>query len=140
MNKDGIFSIALQINYEDTDAGGVVYYGNYLGYMERARNACLRRIGFPPTQLERQHSVLFVVTEARLKYLAAARLDDEIEVTLEILRMRHASLVFRQQVRRECRLLVDGEIKLALVNSDTFTPCRMPLELAVALSRWSCAD
>lgn len=78
-----------------------------------------------------------MVTEARLKYLSAARLDDELEATLEILRLRRASLVFRQQVRRGGRVLVDGEIKLAVVNGDTFTPCRMPGELAEALGRWS---
>ena len=139
MNKstcDGeVFSVALQINYEDTDAGGVVYYGNYLGYMERARNACLRRIGFPPSELEQRHSILFVVTEVRLNYLAAARLDDELIVTLEILHLRRASMVFRQQVRRDDQVLVDGEIKLALVNSDTFAPCRMPTELSDAFGR-----
>ncbi len=139
MNKSAcggeVFSVALQINYEDTDAGGVVYYGNYLGYMERARNACLRRIGFPPSELEQRHSILFVVTEVRLNYLAAARLDDELIVTLEILHLRRASMVFRQQVRRDDQVLVDGEIKLALVNSDTFAPCRMPTELSDALGR-----
>ena len=147
MNKDAgggqVFSLPLQINYEDTDAGGVVYYANYLGYMERARNACLRRIGFPPSELAQRHSILFVVTEVRLNYLAAARLDDELIVTLEILHLRRASMVFRQQVRRDAprdgrrdeQVLVDGEIKLALVNSDTFAPCRMPTELTDALGR-----
>ena len=132
-----IFALPVQINYEDTDAGGVVYYGNYLGYMERARNACLRQMGFPLTRLKQRHAILFVVTEARLKYLAAAHLDDEIEVTLEILRLGRASLIFHQQVRRDGRVLVDGEIRLAVVNSDTFTPCRMPAELAGALGRWA---
>ena len=143
MNKGAsggqVFSLPLQINYEDTDAGGVVYYANYLGYMERARNACLRRIGFPPSELAQRHSILFVVTEVRLNYLAAARLDDELIVTLEILHLRRASMVFRQQVRRDAprdgQVLVDGEIKLALVNSDTFAPCRMPTELADAFGR-----
>ena len=134
------FALPLQINYEDTDAGGVVYYGNYLGYMERARNACLRQLGFPLTHLARRHSVLFVVTDAKLKYLSAGRLDDELEVTLEIAQLKRASLVFRQQVRRRDEVLVDGEIRLGLLNSDTFKPCRMPAELADALSRWSRGD
>ena len=134
--RGAAFVLPLPINYEDTDAGGVVYYANYLGYMERARNACLRRMGFPLTRLRQQHCVLFVVTEARLKYRLAARLDDEIEVTLEILRLGRASMVFRQQVQRDGRLLVDGEIKLALVNSETFAPCRIPAPLAGALRQW----
>lgn len=127
------FALPLQINYEDTDAAGVVYYGNYLGYMERARNACLRELGFSLTRLQQEFAVLFVVVEARLKYLSPARLDDEVDVTLEILRLRQVSLVFAQQVWRDDEILVDGEIRLALLNSDTFTPCCIPQELADAL-------
>lgn len=131
------FALPLRINYEDTDAGGVVYYANYLAYMERARNAWLRRLGFSLTGLERRHRVLFAVTEARLKYRAAGRLDDELEATLEIMRLQRASMRVRQTVRRGGDLLVDGEIRLGLVNSDTFKPCRMPAELADAINRWS---
>ena len=131
------FYLAVQINYEDTDAAGVVYYGNYLGYMERARNACLRSLGFPLTALKQQHSILFVVTEARLKYLAPAWLDDELNVTLEILQLKRASMVFGQQVRRNDKVLVDGEIKLAILNCETFKPRRMPADLADALEQWS---
>ena len=136
-NRGTTFSIPLQINYEDTDAAGVVYYGNYPGYMERARNACLRGLGFPLNKLTQQYSVLFVVSEVRLKYLSAARLDDELEVTVEILQLKRASVVFAQQVRRGGEVLVDGEIRLALVNNDTFRPCRIPQELAGALNRQS---
>ena len=136
-NRGTTFSIPLQINYEDTDAAGVVYYGNYPGYMERARNACLRGLGFPLNKLTQQYSALFVVSEVRLKYLSAARLDDELEVTVEILQLKRASIVFAQQVRRGGEVLVDGEIRLALVNNDTFRPCRIPQELADALNRQS---
>ena len=81
--------------------------------MERARKACLWHLGFPLTRLKQRHSILFVVAAAPLKYLSAARLDDELEVTLEILRLGRAFLVFRQQTRRGDRVLVNG---------DTFTP------------------
>lgn len=127
------FRLAVRINYEDTDVGGAVYYGNYLGYMERARNAWLRQLGFSLTRLRQQYCMVFAVTEASLKYLSAARLDDEIELSVEIVRLKHASLVCAQRARRDGELLVDGEIKLATLNSDTYTPRHMPKELAEAL-------
>lgn len=132
--RGAVFSLRLPVNYEDTDAAGVVYYGNYPGYMERARNACLRELGFSLTRLKQQYSLLFVVIEANLKYRSPARLDDEIEVTMEVLRLRHVSMALAQQVRRNDKILVDAKIKLAMVNSDTLKPCRMPAELAAALS------
>lgn len=130
---DEVFSIQVQINYEDTDAGGVVYYGNYLGYMERARNAYLREQGFPLLTLRDQHQVLFVVTEARLKYLLPARLDDELRVTLGIIKAGGAGVEFEHLVLRGTDCLVKGEIKLAILNSVTFKPCRMPQVLRPSL-------
>ncbi len=130
---DGVFSIPLQINYEDTDAGGVVYYGNYLGFMERARNAYLRTQGFPLRVLADQHHVLFVVTEARLKYLLPARLDDELHVTLRIVKTSGAGVEFEHLVLRGAECLVKGEIKLATLNSKTFQPCRIPKILKPSL-------
>ncbi len=131
---DEAFSILVQINYEDTDAGGVVYYGNYLGYMERARNAYLRKQGFPLSTLSDQHQILFVVTEARLKYLLPARLDDELRVTLRIIKAGGAVVEFEHLVLRGTECLVRGEIKLATLNSVTFQPCRMPKILRPSLS------
>ena len=123
---DGEFSIPLLVNYEDTDAGGVVYYGNYLAYMERARNAFLRSKGFPLSMLTRDHQILFVVTEASLRYLLPAKLDDELEITLDISKIRGASVQFHHQVRRGREILVDGVIMLAVLNSETFQPRRIP--------------
>ena len=131
---DEAFSIQVQINYEDTDAGGVVYYGNYLGYMERARNAYLRKQGFQLGTLADQHQILFVVTEARLKYLLPARLDDELRVTLGIINTSGAGVEFEHLVLRGRECLVKGEIKLATINSVTFQPCRIPKILRPSLS------
>lgn len=130
------YALRLPINYEDTDVGGVVYYANYLGYMERARNAYLRHLGFPLTVLAERHQALFVVTEARLRYLAPARLDDEIEVGVALRRLRRASLEFVQQVRRGDEILVQGELKLATVHSQTFKPRRIPPPLETALVKF----
>ncbi len=133
---DRRFALTLAVNYEDTDAGGVVYHGNYLGYMERARNACLRELGFTLRALQATHSALFVVTEARLKYRAPAYLDDQLEVTLQVSRLGAASVAFAQQVRRGAEILVDGDLTLALVHSQTGRVRRMPAALAAALGRY----
>lgn len=126
------FSITIQVNYEDTDAAGVVYYGNYLGYMERARNACLRFHGFPLTQIMKQDKILFVVTEVRLRYYLPARLDDEIEVNLKVQQIKGARVRFLQQVLRGSERLVEGEVDLATVDSRTGRPSRIPEHLKAA--------
>ena len=82
----------MHINYEDTDAGGVVYYGNYLGYMERVRNAFLRDRGYPLSHLSENHNILFVVKEAHLEYHLPAKLDDVLQVTLMIENLSGASI------------------------------------------------
>lgn len=139
------FAIDLTVDYADTDAGGVVYYANYLAYMERARNAWLRRLGFPLTVLARRHCVLFTVTEAHLHYHAPARLDDELQATLQVMKLRRASIRFRQTVQRagdgdesgdNAGALVAAEIRLGAVNGDTFKPRRLPAELTDAIERW----
>lgn len=134
------FAVAVTVDYADTDAGGVVYYANYLAYMERARNAWLRALGFPLTRLARCHRVLFTVVEAHLHYHAPGRLDDELQATARIMRLQRASLRFRQTVQRGGARLVDAEIRLGAVNSDTFKPCKLPAELTAAIGRWSRGD
>ncbi len=134
MAMNPVFSLPVQINYEDTDAGGVVYYANYLAYMERVRNACLRQLGYPLAELQQQ-CLLFVVVEAKIKYIKPAKLDDLIEVTLEVLEIRGASIFFAHQVVRNGELLVDATIRLATLRSDTFSPCRIPEDLRQSLHR-----
>ncbi|MXZ81980.1 MAG: YbgC/FadM family acyl-CoA thioesterase [Gammaproteobacteria bacterium] len=131
--QNGSFSIRVPVNYEDTDAGGVVYYGNYLGYMERARNACLRFHGFPLTRIEKEDGMLFVVTNVELRYYLPARLDDELEVNLKVRQIRGARVSFMHQVLRGADRLVEGEIDLATVDSRTGRPCRIPERLKAGL-------
>jgi acyl-CoA thioester hydrolase len=133
-NRDWKFSIPVQINYQDTDAGGVVYYGNYLGFMERARNGYLRKHGFPLRTLEQQHKIIFVVTHADLNYLLPARLDDEIEITLRVLAVSGAAVIIEHWVICEEKKLVHGEIKLVTINKDSFKPCRIPADLKSVFS------
>ena len=135
-----LFSIVIPINYEDTDAGGIVYYGNYLGYMERARNACLRELGFPLGELVNIHKLLFVVADVHIKYRQPARLDDELRITLAIKRAKGASIEFRQTVLRDTALLVEADLKLAIINSETFKPRKLPGFLKSGLSQWMLPD
>jgi len=156
------FTVTMPVDYADTDAGGVVYYANYLAHMERARNAWLRSLGWPVTVLARRHCVLFTVTQANLRYHAPAHLDDELAVTLDVQRLQRASIRFRQTVLRvgdgegdghrdgdgdgdgegdrdgdgDNALLVAAEIRLGAVNGATFKPCRLPAPLTVAIDRW----
>ena len=132
-HENGCFSITVAINYEDTDAGGVVYYGNYLGYMERARNACLRSLGYPLGVLKEERGLLFVVRNVVLRYFSPARLDDEIEVTLRIRKLAGASIVFEHEVNKGENCLVRGVVDLAVINDRTFRPCRIPGWLRSAL-------
>jgi acyl-CoA thioester hydrolase len=131
---ENLFSIQVSINYEDTDAGGVVYYGNYLGYMERVRNAFLRHHGFPLTQLIDDHHIIFVVRDVSIRYLSPARLDDELTATLETETVGGASVVFRHKICRQNECLVEAKIKLAIINSETFKPSKIPAVLKQCLS------
>ena len=94
------FAHRCRVYYEDTDAGGVVYYVNYLKFMERARTERLRHLGFSQSQLA-EDNLLFVVHSSEARYHAPARLDDELRVTAQVLELNRASLRFVQQVWRE---------------------------------------
>ena len=134
LDTEEVFAVQVPINYEDTDAGGVVYYGNYLGYMERVRNAFLRSRGFPLNMLAQDYRLLFVVTDAKLRYFAPARLDDVLKVTLAMGKIGGASIVFEHQALRGEECLVHAEVKLATLNCDTFAPCRIPENLKSRLA------
>jgi 4-hydroxybenzoyl-CoA thioesterase len=127
------FTHRCRVYYEDTDAGGVVYYVNYLKFMERARTEWLRGQGFAQSQLVGEN-LLFVVHSAEARYLAPARLDDELLVSAEVMELNRASLVFRQQVRRasDAVPLCEGRITVACVRADSFKPRAIPEVLRAA--------
>lgn len=95
-----IFAIPVRIYYEDTDAGGVVYYANYLKFLERCRTEWLRSIGHQQAALRAEFGIAFVVRRVNLSYLKPARLDEELLTTLRIESLGHAQIVFRQSIRR----------------------------------------
>ena len=120
----------VRVYYEDTDAGGVVYYANYLAYMERARSEWLRTLGFDNQTLADQQGVVFAVRRASVDYLQPAKLDDLLDVSLILKKRGRASLLFEQQVRRGDALLCQGEILLACVDAFSFKPTAIPQAVA----------
>ena len=124
-----IFTWQVRVYYEDTDAGGVVYYANYLAYMERARSEWLRTLGFDNQTLADQQGVVFVVRRACVDYLQPARLDELLDVSLILKKRGRASLLFEQQVRRGDELLCRGEILLACVDVSSFKPTAIPAKI-----------
>ena len=116
----------VRVYYEDTDAGGVVYYANYLKFMERARTEWLRDLGFEQDSLVREQGILFAVTEVALRYLSPARFNDALVVTSQVVERRRASLQFAQTVYREDQALCAGRIRIACLDAVNFRPRPLP--------------
>ncbi len=128
------FSIPVRVYYEDTDAGGVVYYANYLKFMERARTEWMRGLGFEQDELLARCGVVFAVRSVRLDYLKPGRMNDLLKVSVVLIRRGHASLTLQQRVQREDLVLCEGEVKVACIAANTFTSCALPDELVTRLT------
>jgi len=126
---DSVFSIPIRVYYEDTDAGNVVYYANYLKFMERARTEWLRALGFEQDDLLRREGVLFAVRSAHLEFLKPARFNDLLRTTVRVSRRGKASITFTQTVQRDADTLSEGEVKIACLDAVTFTPRPIPQDL-----------
>ncbi len=128
-----------RVYYEDTDHGGVVYYANYLKFMERGRTEHLRAAGIELDEVEKQEGVMFAVTEANVRYKIAAKFNDLLEIDSMLTHARGARLAFRQQVWRISEdgvtrdtLLTEAEIKLACIDRNGVAK-RIPTSLLPAL-------
>jgi acyl-CoA thioester hydrolase len=120
------FRLRVRVYWEDTDAGGIVFYANYLKYFERARTEWLRALGIGQQALRDTEGLIFVVTDTRLRYLRPARLDDELEVTAELRETGRASLALAQQAWRGAELLTEGDIRIGCVDAASLRPRRLP--------------
>ncbi len=129
------FSWPIRVYYEDTDAGGVVYYANYLRFLERARTEWLRVLGFEQTALAAVHQVVFVVRSISLEYLKPSRIDDTLVVSVEPEEVGASRIRLAQRVTRGEAELVTARVTLACVNTDTFRPVRIPRSVAECLIR-----
>ncbi len=128
------FRHPLRVYWEDTDAGGVVFYANYLKFFERARTEWLRALGFGQQQLRERTGAIFVVTDTNVRYRAPARLDDLLEVTVELRAAGQASMTIAQKAWRGDTLLAEGDIRIGCVDEGTFRPRRIPTELMNTLA------
>jgi acyl-CoA thioester hydrolase len=128
------FRHPLRVYWEDTDAGGVVFYANYLKFFERARTEWLRALGVGQQQLRERTGAIFVVTDTSVRYRAPARLDDLLEVTVELRAAGQASMTIAQKAWRGDTLLAEGDIRIGCVDEGTFRPRRIPTELMNTLA------
>jgi acyl-CoA thioester hydrolase len=115
-----------RVYWEDTDGGGVVFYANYLKYMERARTEWLRSMGHAQSELAEKFGFVFAVAEVKLNYRRPARLDDELEISCVPVPTGRASIRFQQVIKRGDEVLVEGEVRVACVDAKTFRPRRLP--------------
>lgn len=134
------FSFSVRVYWEDTDAGGVVYYANYLKFMERARTEWLRAAGIEQRSLQEQSGIVFVVVEAHMHFLKPARYGDLLAVTCTVAEQGRASFIFSQEIYREPPMvressrnqspagdkLIEATVRVACVNSQTFKPRPLP--------------
>lgn len=115
-----------RVYWEDTDAGGVVYYANYLKFLERARTEWLRARGLSQREIASSHGVVFTVVDLKVRYRQAARLDDELRVTCVPRPEGRVAVWFDQQVLRGDEVLADAAVRVACVNAATFRPTAVP--------------
>jgi acyl-CoA thioester hydrolase len=121
-----VFTWTVRVYYEDTDAGGIVYYANYLKFFERARTEWLRALGIHQQDLLDQDGVAFVVRSASVEYISAARLDDELKLTLSVEKLGRASIQFFQQAWRGDTLLSSANVKVGCVDKAAMRPRSLP--------------
>jgi acyl-CoA thioester hydrolase len=133
------FRWASRVYWEDTDGGGIVYYGNYLRFLERARTEWLRSLGFSQRELAEEPGVLFAVVSLNIEYRRPAKLDDELVITCDPAVEGAATIRFAQQIYRGAggaltkdALLVEASVRVACVDARTLRPKRLPEFLAKA--------
>jgi len=128
------FSWPVRVYYEDTDSGGVVYYANYLKFMERARTELLRSAGYEQDQLQQEQGIIFAVHSASIEYKKPARFNDELSVITTIASLGKVSIHFKQSIYLTAShhddalkgLLASAEIKIACLNAEKFKPQIIP--------------
>lgn len=121
------FSWPVRVYYEDTDAGGVVYYANYLKYLERARSEFLRKLGFELDRLAREENILFIVRKVTIDYLKPALFNELLNVSAKITELRKVSMLFQQTIRnRNNECICQAEIRIACIDQTTMKPVTIP--------------
>jgi acyl-CoA thioester hydrolase len=128
-----IYTWPVRVYYEDTDGGGVVYYANYLRFMERARTEWLRSLGFEQGELARRAGVLFVVRSVAIEYLRPSLYDDSLQITVEPAKVGAGSIELAQRVLRGDEVLVTATVRVVCVDAGSFRATRMPQHLGTTI-------
>jgi len=131
---EGEFSLPLRVYIEDTDAGGIVYYVNYLKLMARCRTAFMRSLGFDKNFIFNE-DIMFVVRDVAVTYLQPARLDDELIATATITVVKGAAMTLRQSIKRGSQVLAEGTVKIVCVDKTGLKPRRIPRVMLNSLRR-----
>lgn len=121
-----VYSFPVRVYFENTDAGGVVYHGEYLKFLERARTEWLRRLGFEHQALARDNRIVFVVSSLSIDFVKPARLDDNVLVSVKLVSLGKVRCNFEQEIRREDELLVRAKVTVACLTTDSFKPVEIP--------------
>ena len=137
---DGNFRWPARVYWEDTDAGGVVYHARYLAFMERARSEWMRAQGWGQELLRARDDLVFVVRAMEIDFRAPARLDDQLEVSVELVECRGASFVVAQRItlgngRRGGALLIGAKVRIAALEASSFRPRPIPEPLQAELKK-----
>ncbi len=127
--EDKTFSFPIRIYYEDTDAGGIVYYANYLKYAERARTEYLRHLGLNQEEMLKNQGVGFVVRDCHISYKSPAKLDDALNITCKVTEIKGVSLKMEQKLYRGNTVLSEIEITLVFLSLPTMRPTKIPTEI-----------
>ena len=127
------FTWPARVYWEDTDGGGVVYYANYLRFLERARTEWLRACGFSQTELLKSTGVMFVVANLSIDYRRPARLDDTLDISCDVQMEGNVCMEFAQRIRRAEEVLVEASVRVACLDAQSFRPKRIPADIAAAI-------
>jgi acyl-CoA thioester hydrolase len=129
------FSLPVRVYYEDTDAAGVVYYANYLCFLERARTELLRTLGFEQARLAEESGIAFAVRSLTIEFLRPARLDDQLEISTGIESLGRAQAVFTQRIERAGEILVTATVRLACLDLKRARAAAMPADIHEELKK-----
>lgn len=123
------FILPVRVYYEDTDAGGVVFYANYLKFFERGRTEWLRNLGVNQAQLAEEQQRIFVVVGTQLRYRSPARLDDLLQINTTLSKVGNSSCSFEQIAERNGEILVESSIQICCVDTQSFKPAPIPADI-----------
>ena len=128
------FKLEIKVYYEDTDSGGVVYYANYLKFLERARTEAIISLGYSNKKLLDEYGILIIVKSCKINFIKPARLEDKIHVYSKVNSLKKVSFIMNQSIRLKNQNLVEAEIRLAIVNKNG-KPSKIPEVLIKKLSK-----